>query len=147
VELDCELIRDGLIGQPVNAFSSLAFAVVAAWLGLARPRSTLRSLGSGALLLVGVGSVWFHADGASLVHDIGLLLVVFTSLLALWRARNVHSAIGVCFVVTGFFIWLASRSGGLLCDPQSLLQGHALWHVLAAVGAGLILYSAPTTSR
>jgi len=147
VEFDCELISDGLIGQPVNTFSSLAFVVAAIWLGTVRPRSTLRWVGSGALLLVGVGSLWFHGNGASLVHDIGLLLVVVTSLLALWRARNVTSAIGVGILVVGLVVWWGSRSGGWLCDPQSLVQGHALWHVLAAVGAGMILYSAPTTSR
>ena len=32
-----------------------------------------------------------------------------------------------------------SRTGAPLCRPDSLLQGHALWHVLTAVGAALWL--------
>ncbi|HIF37588.1 MAG: hypothetical protein CXT75_10845 [Methanobacteriota archaeon] len=30
-------------------------------------------------------------------------------------------------------IWEPSRTDGPLCDPDSLLQGHALWHLLGAV--------------
>ena len=30
-------------------------------------------------------------------------------------------------------IWQPSRTDGVLCDPDSLLQGHALWHILGAV--------------
>jgi hypothetical protein len=37
------------------------------------------------------------------------------------------------------FIWSGSHAGGWLCDPSSLLQGHAVWHVLNAV-AGALLY-------
>ena len=36
-------------------------------------------------------------------------------------------------------IWSGSHAGGLLCDPSSLVQGHAVWHVLNAV-AGAFLY-------
>jgi hypothetical protein len=36
-------------------------------------------------------------------------------------------------------IWSESYAGGLLCDPSSLLQGHAVWHLLNAV-AGALLY-------
>jgi hypothetical protein len=42
---------------------------------------------------------------------------------------------------TAFAVWLPSQSGGLLCDPESLLQGHAVWHLLCALAAGaLFLY-------
>ena len=30
-------------------------------------------------------------------------------------------------------IWIPSQDGGWLCDPDTLLQGHALWHLLGAV--------------
>jgi len=142
VELDCELIRDGLIGQPVNAFSSLAFVVAAIWLVFSRPRSTLRLVGAGGLVLVGIGSIWFHSTGASLIHNAGLVVVVATSSVAIWHTRRFNS--GAAIVAVGLMFWWTSRSGGALCDPQSLLQGHALWHVLAATGLSLIFYSAPT---
>jgi hypothetical protein len=31
-----------------------------------------------------------------------------------------------------------SRTGGFLCDPDSLLQGHAVWHLLCAGTTGSI---------
>jgi hypothetical protein len=36
-------------------------------------------------------------------------------------------------ILLAFAIWNASQHG--LCDPQSLLQGHAAWHLLCAVAA------------
>lgn len=36
-------------------------------------------------------------------------------------------------MVVAFAIWIASQHG--LCDPRSLLQGHAAWHLLNAVAA------------
>ena len=30
-------------------------------------------------------------------------------------------------------IWEPSKTDGVLCDPDSLIQGHALWHILGAV--------------
>jgi drug/metabolite transporter (DMT)-like permease len=42
-----------------------------------------------------------------------------------------------------FALWVPSLSGGPLCNPESLLQGHAAWHVLCALAAGsLFLYFA-----
>ena len=37
---------------------------------------------------------------------------------------------------------LLGRSGAPLCDPGSLVQGHALWHVLTATVLGLYGYLA-----
>ena len=38
-------------------------------------------------------------------------------------------------LLAAFGIWLLSHDGGLLCDPHSLLQGHAVWHLLCGVAA------------
>jgi hypothetical protein len=38
-------------------------------------------------------------------------------------------------LLAAFGIWLLSHDGGILCDPHSLLQGHAVWHLLCAVAA------------
>lgn len=38
-------------------------------------------------------------------------------------------------------VWWFSLSGHWLCDPASLLQGHALWHIITALSPGaLYLY-------
>jgi hypothetical protein len=34
-----------------------------------------------------------------------------------------------------FLIWNFSLTGDSLCDPHSLIQGHAIWHILDAVAA------------
>ncbi len=48
----------------------------------------------------------------------------------LWAALLAYGA--------GTVIWSISRSDGLLCAPGSLLQGHALWHLVAAAVIGLV---------
>jgi len=46
-----------------------------------------------------------------------------------------------------FVAWRLSHTGGIWCEPTSLLQGHALWHLLAAAAVALLylhLRSQPT---
>jgi len=47
-------------------------------------------------------------------------------------------AVAALTFVVAFAIWRASHTGGPLCDPHSLLQGHAVWHVLTAASAGAL---------
>lgn len=44
---------------------------------------------------------------------------------------------GLVAVTLGGVVFTLSRTGGPLCDPQSWLQGHGLWHALTAVTFGL----------
>lgn len=46
----------------------------------------------------------------------------------LWAAAGLGAA--------AFLIWCLSHGPGPLCVPDSLLQGHAVWHVLTALAAG-----------
>ena len=39
---------------------------------------------------------------------------------------------GMGSLALAFLVWNLSRTGGPWCDPESLLQGHALWHFLTA---------------
>jgi hypothetical protein len=42
-------------------------------------------------------------------------------------------------LAAAFLFWALSRTGASpLCDPRSLLQGHAAWHVLCAAAAGTL---------
>lgn len=51
------------------------------------------------------------------------------------RRKTVFVALGVLGL--GAVVMLLSRTGAPLCFPNSLIQGHAIWHVLAAVGVGI----------
>ncbi len=55
------------------------------------------------------------------------------------RRRWVMAGAGFFFIALG--IWVPSRTGGPWCDPHSLWQGHAAWHLLtAATTACLYVY-------
>lgn len=43
---------------------------------------------------------------------------------------------GLGLFVVANIVWNLSRTGGMWCDPESLLQGHALWHLLTAATVG-----------
>ena len=49
------------------------------------------------------------------------------------RRRSLQAAFGSLFVAG--MAWIADLTH-LWCDPTSLLQGHAVWHLLTAVAAG-----------
>ena len=43
---------------------------------------------------------------------------------------------GVGSFAAAYVIWNLSRTGAAWCDPLSLFQGHAVWHLLSAVSVG-----------
>ncbi|MDP1794650.1 MAG: hypothetical protein Q8K63_11000 [Acidimicrobiales bacterium] len=131
---DCERIRPGLIGQPANTISSLAF--VAAALPVWRRGGAWRWVAA-ALVFEGLGSVAYHGPGgrtAKFVHDIGLLglVLAFARVAkgdpAAARPTPVSAGLGVAAGV----LHVLSRTGGPLCSCHSVVQGHAVFHVLAA---------------
>lgn len=173
---DCERIRPGLIGQPVNAGSCLAYVAAAGWLW----RRVRRSAGASPEAAVfcalvaanGAGGVAFHGPGdrtSHWLHDTalvgtlgamaveraglaaGLAGVAGVALAVRPDATNAASLVGGLLVAggearrrrrpsgaTGALLLAAagvnvlSRTGGRCCRPDSVLQGHALWHVLTA---------------
>jgi len=52
------------------------------------------------------------------------------------RARRGYAYASLASILIAFAIWNATRTR--LCDPHSLVQGHAIWHVLCAVAAYLL---------
>lgn len=112
---DCEAISDGLIGQPVNALTSLAFVIV----GIVVVRSgESRSLLGAALLATGVGSFLFHGPmppGSEWAHDVSLawLLVVAATTGTRWF----RWAGGPAFVLLGVLAAFAPP----IVDPLSVL--------------------------
>lgn len=70
---------------------------------------------TGAIVLIVVGDVTVHRLGS---RDLP------------WYAIAVGS------VALAVPIYTLSRTGGWWCDPASILQGHAAWHILGSVAIG-----------
>lgn len=99
------------------------------------------------LLLVGCELVGALPVDVPLVHVPGnlafgaLLVLALTLELRMVRAGRVAAdgryavAAGATMAVA-FGVWVATNAG--MCDPTSLLQGHAVWHLLGAVAAYLL---------
>lgn len=194
----CEALRDSLILQPANTWSSFAFVVVAIWI-VFRIRSTGAARAAlaaaeawllvGVLVVVGLGSAFYHASFtfAGQVLDVSGMYLLATFILLHRLAPRFHlPPLAVVFVYValnaglllvqvvapslrrGAFVvlivtaltveWRSSQRGRrwllagalllalaaviwaldwwrLVCSPHSLLQGHALWHLLGALAS------------
>ena len=92
---------------------------------------------AGIIILVGYNPVNFVRE------QIGVIIMIFMALLAwflyrldeikLQRTHTPYFWCGSAAYLLASFIWRASQKGGSICEPDSLLQGHALWHILGAV--------------
>lgn len=153
---DCEALRAGLIGQPTNTFTSVAFVGVGAWLATRVPQLPRRSRNSAlayaALAAVtGAGSVAYHGpqfDGAQFFHDVPILGVLGIGVaLPLWRlargrtplpgwSGRLGSTMAVGTVVAGA-AYAAGGTDSPWCRPESLLQLHGVWHLGTAAVVGL----------
>ena len=162
---DCERLHDGLVAQPVNTASALAYVAVGAWLigrglragagpgrpvaeGSGEPRrgASVARVGFGvAVAAAGIGSVDYHGPGspaARLLHDGGLYAVVgFVAVAEIARlvgrarlapGRRVAYRAALAAAAAGAACWWLGRTQSPWCDPDSLLQGHAAWHLLGA---------------
>lgn len=49
--------------------------------------------------------------------------------------RKLYGLLSLGSLLLAFIIWNMWKNDSPLCDPQSLLQGHAIWHILDAVAA------------
>lgn len=153
---DCERLRPGRIAQPVNTVTSLAFLAAGGWLafrsmGSARRRDPQAVAFAAVLGLVGAGSVAFHGPqprGAKALHDVpiaaALAMAVVTPALRLAGGRRVapgwtrpRGAVLAATVASASAAYAAGRTGSPLCRPDSPLQWHGVWHVLAAGALGL----------
>jgi hypothetical protein len=135
---DCEAVRDAVLAQPVNSLSSLAYVAAGAWV-LRRGGPVAPAV---ALAAVGAGSVLYHGPmtaGAELAHDGSIVAFVAATCLVAWRRRAWPRppALALAALAAGVAVNLATRTGAPLCRPDSLVQGHAAWHVLTAFGLGL----------
>lgn len=139
---DCERIGVGLLAQPVNTVSSLAYCVVGGWIwtqAAAAPDPRPWRLLGATSAFVGLGSAAYHGPGGQLshlAHDGGIVLLFPAAALAVATERRparprlrLFAALGLG---AGVLVHGLSRTGGPLCRPDSLVQGHAAWHALGA---------------
>jgi hypothetical protein len=96
--------------------------------------------GAGALVglcsgLVVGSAIWAAAPGATSFAVACLAAVLVGSELSARRRGLPPVWNAPLLVVAGVaaLAWIAGTPGSALCDPQSLLQPHALWHVLTAL--------------
>jgi len=136
---DCERIRPGLIGQPANTVSSLAFVAAAVPIARHGRRTASRTwlAVAAAAALEGLGSVGYHGPGgrvAKAVHDGGLVALAVTLAAALASGDGPPTVRPRTAVlsVAALALHSLSRTGGPLCSCNSRLQGHAVFHVVAA---------------
>jgi len=142
---DCEALRDGLLAQPVNAVSSISYAVVGAWLlagavsASARERPLQAAYGV-SLIATGLGSVAYHGPmppGARLAHDLPIVALFLVAALRNLTAlrilgpRAAHATAGAGAVGAGLL--LAFRPGAFA--------------VLGAGAAGCALIAAAAVRR
>ncbi len=89
-----------------------------------------------------IAGLW--SDPVPVVHYAGnlafgvLLLVAVVLESLLWRRGETdlvfrHGVVSLAAMIVAFAIWLLSNAGW--CDPTSIWQGHAAWHLLCAVAA------------
>ncbi len=135
---DCELLRDGWPAQPVNALSATAFVVAGIWLWRRG-----RRLPAALAVAVGAGSAWFHAapgGAATWAHDLTLYALGIVSAIEVGRliAGRRPPVVAAAIFAAGLIIWFLSRTGGALCDPGSVIQGHAVWHLAASSAVGAL---------
>jgi hypothetical protein len=92
-----------------------------------------------------IAGTW-HADLPVVMYAgnaaFGVLLIVATVLevrimrRGQTRAQRGYAYASLASLLTAFAIWNAAKTW--LCDPGSLVQGHAIWHLLSAVSAYLL---------
>jgi hypothetical protein len=134
-------------GQPAGwahdvSLTALFLLVLAVEAGAVR-RWAPRLVAGGWLVALGMLAV-LEAGVPDLADPLNAVLVVPAVGMVLWRVQGTRSpkadrgaAGGLALLTVGAVVMLLSRSGGPLCTPNSLWQGHALWHILAAAGIGL----------
>ena len=119
------------------------FAAAWAWVRWTR-RGTTAFLTAYAACVLACELVGLWPDPVPVVHysgnlAFGLLLVAAVVLeTRIWRRGETTTVFGngvvsLAAMLVAFTIWLLSNAGW--CDPHSLLQGHAAWHLLCAVAA------------
>ncbi len=100
---------------------------------------------------VGVTAVLLVWPASSNVVAAMALIVLIVQDVALHRSGSIRTRWWVAAIVAmavALLFFVAGRTGGPFCDSASLVQGHALWHILAATALwAYFLATTPTRLR
>jgi hypothetical protein len=156
---DCERIASGVLKQPVNAVTSLAYGAAAAVMlvpvrrGHGRHRVAL-GLYAASLVAVSIGSVAYHGPQprwASRAHDASVAASIAATLLVAMTARRRASGrvpgrlpAALVLATLAGAAHRAGRTQSRWCNPESVAQLHGLWHVLSAGSALALAWMAGT---
>jgi predicted membrane channel-forming protein YqfA (hemolysin III family) len=124
----------GIAGGGIGLFLGLWLGI-AAVLGLVSaiwPSSPIGDLSTGSLCFGALALVWLAlqfavlAGGGSIQRDLGdgLLLLIAAALV----------------FASAFMIQRKSQTGGPWCEPDTWLQGHAVWHLLTAATTVILFF-------
>lgn len=116
---------------PMYAVGCVLLAGALVRLGWTTPR---RAWVGGLALLAVLGMLlWLWPDSRRFLFAAvllpGIVLELVRARLQGASARWLHLGLGL--FVTAYVLWVLDQTG-ILCDPESWLQGHAAWHVLGA---------------
>lgn len=154
-EVDCELFGTGLLGQPVNTLTTIAFVVGGAILV---GRRAVRWVGIG-LIATGVGSFLFHGPvtpGAQWAHDVSLAWLILlvagvgrswehltripglTAIgIVLWVVPGVADVLAVLLTLATIALLLQRDRSLRTIGPMALLASSAIIGRLGATGGPL----------
>lgn len=132
------LLHDAGLALALIAAVSIDLSQLGVWPRLRTP--VLVALTVGAIAIIAVVPTISPALAA--VAAVGLIITEITVYRRGLRTLRPALFAGCAALGLGAVIFAASRTGGPLCDPESLLQGHAVWHLLTASALGLWLVTA-----
>lgn len=137
------LLHDLTIAAVLAVIAARNLGVLLGW-----PR---RAVAGMAIVVIGViGAVMaFAPDAGNLLTGLVGAAAVTTEVMIYRSGRRRFSA-RVARILVSVVVLLAAagvinvlgRTGGPICDPDSLFQGHALWHVLTAAAFMVYGYAA-----
>ncbi len=110
----------------------MAVSAIAAWRGLSGRSALILYL---AVLTVLISVLALMPEVRRWLYAVVLLVAIFLELICA-RPRRPHVkvryyAAGIAAKALAFTIWILDQRG-TLCAPESLIQGHAAWHLLGA---------------
>ena len=155
----CEAARPGLIKEPANTFSNIGFIVAGLYMAWQMASGRFDAFKNSftkqnfyaifyscVVIFLGPGSMAKHATKTGLGGFFGNAVFAFYLLLGIvFEFLNIYvrnlehdyrwAYFSLASLIGAFFVWNLSRSDGGWCNPYSLFQGHAVWHLGDALGA------------